>query len=544
MADLAKGPAIHSEKVDRSDSNEQPSVIEAIQISHLAEEAKPKLWTRRMFRLYSILLLGYLCIVLQGYDGSLMGAINAMPQYQRAFGLREAGSSTGLVFAIFNIGSLCALPFAGPLNDMSGRRWGIFVGCIFVIVGTCIQAPAISRGMFLGGRFVCGVGQGFINVSAPTFVTEMAHPHWRGPLSGLMQTNFFVGSIIASWITYGTAYLSGEGSFRIPLWLQMVSSGVVAAGILFCPETPRWLVAHNRRDEAERVLAELHGEGSRDNPFVKLQMAEMDSSIYTDGSDKRWWDYRDLFNTHSARRRMICVIGMAWFGQYSGNALVSYYFPVIVKQTGITDPHTQLLLNALNPVVSWFAAILGATLLDRVGRRPFLLSGITGMAICLAIVTGCTKLSIDDSNKAAGHAGIFFVYLFSVIFSLCIVPLIPFYISETLATETRAKGTAVGQVVGSAASILGQYTSSVAIDKIGYYYYLVFIFWDVIEVTIIYFYFPETKNRTLEELNEVFEAPNPVKKSLEKRSTATIVRRTILGRGGTKRCEMCERRAV
>ncbi len=199
-----------------------------------------------------------------------------------------------------------------------------------------------------------------------------------------------------------------------------------------------------------------------------------------------------------------------------------------MKQTGITSPQTQLLLNALNPVVSWFAAILGALLLDRVGRRPFLLSGIFGMAVCLAIVTGCTKLSVDSGNQAAGNAGIFFIYLFSVVFSSCIVPLIPFYISETLATETRAKGTAIGQVVGSAASILGQYTTAVAIEKIGYYYYIVFIFWDLIECTIIYFFFVETKNRTLEEMNEVFEAPNPVKKSLERRSTAEAARSTIL----------------
>lgn len=381
--------------------------------------------------------------------------------------------------------------------------------------------------MFLGGRYVTGVGQGFINVSAPMFVAEMAHPYYRGPLSGLMQTNYFVGSIVASWVTYGTAYIAGQGSFRIPLWLQMISSGIVACGILFSPETPRWLMAHNRVEEAERVLADLHGEGSKDSPVVLLQMAEMSARIDREASDKRWWDYRELFNTRSARRRMICVAGMSWFGQYSGNALVSYYFPVIVEQTGITNHHTRLLMNALNPVVSWFAAILGAILLDRVGRRPFLLGGVLGMAACLTIVTGCTKLSVDNANKAAGNAGIFFIYLFSVIFSLCLVPLLPFYAAETLPTETRAKGTAFGNVVSSAASILGQYTSAVAIEKIGYHYYIVFIVWDLIEATIIYFFFVETKNRTLEEINEIFEAPNPVKKSLEKRSTSDVVRHTI-----------------
>ena len=94
----------------------------------------------------------------------------------------------------------------------------------------------------------------------------------------------------------------------------MVSSGIVGCGILFCPETPRWLIAHDRREEAEKVLAELHGEGSLDHPYVRLQLAEMDSMIQKEGSDKRWWDYRDLFTTKAARRRMICVIGKQNFG--------------------------------------------------------------------------------------------------------------------------------------------------------------------------------------------------------------------------------------
>jgi sugar porter (SP) family MFS transporter len=442
---------------------------------------------------------------------------------------KTAGPSTGIVFAIYNIGSIVAVPFSGPINDYFGRRWGIFTGGALVIVGTCVQAPAINLGMFLGGRFVLGLGQGIINVSAPTYVSEMAHPHWRGPMTGMLQTFYYVGAFAASWLTYGTAFLSGVRAFRIPIWCQMVSSGIVVMAVFFLPESPRWLVANGRRHEAEKVLAYYHGEGSADHIIVRLQMAEMDAQISTGGSDKRWWDYRELFNTHAARRRMICVCGMSWFGQYSGNALVSYYFPVIVAQAGISNPHTQLLLNALNTVVSWIAAIVGAQLLDRVGRRPFLLSGVMGMAICLAIVTGCTRLSIVDHNLAASNTGIFFIYLFSIIFSLCLVPLLPFYIAETLSTETRAKGTAFGSLVSSIASTVGQYSSSAAIAKISYYYYLVFVFWDLIEFTIIYFFFVETKNRTLEELNEVFNAKDPVQKSLEKRNVETI-ERTIAGK--------------
>lgn len=326
-------------------------------------------------------------------------------------------------------------------------------------------------------------------------VTELAHPYFRGPLGAFLETNYFVGSILASWAAYGTAFLEGEKSWRIPVWLQMVSSVYICIGIFFIPETPRWFIAQQKYEKAEEVLTKYHGEGSKENPFVRIQLVEMSAQISSDGSDKRWWDYRGLFNTAAARRRIICVIAFAWFGQYSGNALVGYYFPVIVSQTGIKDAQTQLLLNALNPVISWVAAVVGSMCADRAGRRPLLLAGFSGCAICIAIVTGLSKLSVDDANVPAGHAGIVFIYLFSIVFSFCITPLQPFYISEILDTETRAKGNAFGQVVAGLAGIVGQYTTGVAIGSIGYYYYLVFIFWDVFEVIIVYLFFPETKVR-------------------------------------------------
>ncbi|KAH6676855.1 putative MFS monosaccharide transporter [Plectosphaerella plurivora] len=476
-----------------------------------------------MMRLYGILSVGYFCIILQGYDSSLMGGINAVPEYLEYFGMKQASSGTGLVFAMYNIGCVSALPFAGPVNDHFGRRWGMFTGAFLVIAATCIMAPATNMNMFLAGRWMVGFGQGFLNVAGITYVTEMAHPYFRGPAGAFLQTNYFVGSMIASWVTYGTAFLSGDITWRLPTWLQMASSIYICIGVFFIPDTPRWLMAQDRQDAAEAVLVKYHGEGSRENPWVALQLAEMRAQISQDGTDKRWWDYSGMFKTAPARRRLLCVVAFSWFGQYSGNALVSYYFPVIVQQTGIKDAKTQLLLNALNPVFSWVAAVVGSMLADRAGRRPLLLAGFAGCALSLSVVTGLSRSSTVDGNVPAGHAGIAFIYIFAIIFAFCITPLQPFYISEVLDTENRAKGNATGQLVAGIAGIVGQYTTGVAIGAIGYYYYLVFIFWDVFEVIIVYFFFPETKNRTLEEINEIFEDPKPVQKSLEKRTQETVL---------------------
>jgi len=283
-------------------------------------------------------------------------------------------------------------------------------------------------------------------------------------------------------------------------------------------------MAQDRIEDATRVLARYHGEGSADHPMVQLELKEMISQIGIDSSDKRWWDYRELVNTHSARRRLICVVGMGCFGQVSGNSLSSYYLPAMLQSAGITNEKIVLMLNGINPALSFLGAILGARLSDKIGRRPLLLYTTVFASICFAIITGTSKMAtLDPTNTGAANTTVAFIFLFGIVFSFGWTPLQSMYIAETLPTSTRAKGTAVGNFSSSVASTILAYSSGPAFQHIHYYFYLVFVFWDLFEVLIMYFYFPETKDRTLEELAEVFEAPNPVKKSLEKRNASTVM---------------------
>jgi MFS family permease len=262
--------------------------------------------------------------------------------------------------------------------------------------------------------------------------------------------------------------------------------------------------------------------GREDHPMVNLQISEMCYQIQTDATDKRWWDYSGLVKTRNARRRLICVLGMAFFGQWSGNSVSSYYFPEIVAIAGISDEHTQLKLNGVFPVLCWLGAISGARMTDKIGRRPLLLWSILFSSVCFAIITGTTKLAVEHNSKIASNVAITFVYLFGIVFSFGWTPLQSMYIAETLPTETRAKGTAIGNLGSSIASTVIQYSSGPAFKNITYYFFLVFCAWDLVEFVVIYFLFVETKDRTLEELDEVFSDPRPVKKSLQKRSVQTV----------------------
>lgn len=496
----------------------------AVQLAHEVDTTEYSPFSKTMIRLYLILIPAYLCGCLNGYDGSLMGGLNGMTAYQHYFNMTVAGSSTGLVFAMYNIGSVAAVFFTGPTNDYLGRRAGMFVGALIVIIGTCVQAPSTSHSMFLGGRFVLGFGVSFCCVSAPCYVSELAHPKWRGTITGLYNCTWYIGSIIASWVVFSCSYLSRVDSWRIPIWCQMITSGIVVCTVWLLPESPRWLAARDRFDDAAQVLAKYHGDNDTSHPIVQLQLKEMGQQVRTDASDNKWYDYHELWDTHSARRRLICVLGMACFGQLSGNSLSSYYMAAMLEAAGITQEKKVLALNGINPVLCFIGAIAGARMTDVVGRRPLLIYTTIFCSFCFAIITGTSKLATDDPTQSnAANTTVAFIFIFGIVFSFGWTPLQSMYIAETLPTSTRAKGTAVGNFASSAASTVIQYCSAPAFSGIQYYFYLVFVFWDLLEVGVIYLYFPETKDRTLEELAEVFEAPNPVKKSLEKRSAATVL---------------------
>lgn len=471
-----------------------------------------------MFKLYCFIGLGYLLSTIAGFDGSLMGGINGIPSYLKTFHIQQASVGTGIVFMITNIGTLAAFPLVGPISDGLGRRWSMFIGSLIIIAGTAVQCSANAMPQFIGGRFLLGLGGTIAGAVAPAYVVEWCHPLWRGTQGGLYNVCWYLGSIVAGMACYGTNLHMKDSSWawRLPVLLQCVMPGIVAAGILFCPESPRWLIAHDRHEEAHRLLIKYHGEGDPASIIVQMEYEEMCEQIKSgnDGSDKRWWDYREIFNSPNARYRLYMVVGMAFFGQWTGNNVISYFIVIMFKQAGITNPNTQLLLNALNPVFSMLASIAGAMTLDKFGRRKILLFSTIASLLCISVVTACT--AVASPGNGASYGVVVFIFLFGVLFSYGYTPLQALYPVECLNTQTRAKGVAVSNVCMAIAGVYNTFAPPVAMSRIGWRWYFFYIIWDIFEIVIIYFFFVETAGRTLEELDEAFSAKNPVKASLRK----------------------------
>ncbi|KAF8543136.1 general substrate transporter [Trichophaea hybrida] len=478
-----------------------------------------------MLQLYFFCFIATLNSCINGYDGSLMGAINAMKSYEKQFGMKTTGASTGFVFAIYTLGNICGSFFAGPLTDTWGRRWGMFIGAVIIIIGTCIQAPADSMAQFKGGRFVLGFGVAMTATAGPSYVAEIAHPAYRGIITGIYNSFWFIGSIPAAWITYGTAkHYAGNDNreWRIPLWLQMSFSGIIAISVFFLPESPRWLMANDRHEEALQVLTKYHGDGNPDDALVKLSYSEMQELISIEGSDKRWWDYSKLVKTRASRWRLTMVISMGFFGQWSGNAAISYFLPVMLQQAGITDVNTQLKLNGVISVLSFVGAIIGSALVDRVGRRKMLFGASCLFVVWFVLVAALSAHYNGSGNKDGSNATIAMIYFFGFTFSVAFTPFQALYPVECLDFENRAKGMAVYNFWVNIASFFNQYVTPIGLGNVQWKFYFLYIVWDSFQAAFIYFFYVETKDRTLEELNEIFEAPFPKQASLKRTKVAIV----------------------
>ncbi|KAK6428349.1 hypothetical protein LTR95_015510 [Oleoguttula sp. CCFEE 5521] len=282
----------------------------------------------------------------------------------------------------------------------------------------------------------------------------------------------------------------------------------------------------DRREEAIAVLAKYHGEGDRNSPLVELQVREIVEDMSSATDNNPWWQFKELFNTRAARYRLYLVICMAFFGQWSGNNVVSYFMPAMLKSAGILDTNRQLLINAINPIFSMLAAIYGATLLDKLGRRVMLMGGLVGALFSYVLLTAFTAVSAEKPNLAYGT--IVAIFLFGVFFAWGWTPLQTLYAVEVLENRTRAKGSGLNFLFLNVAMVVNTYGISVGIAKIGWKLYLVYIVWICVELVTIFFFFVETKGRSLEELSEIFEAKNPRKASTRKVKVAVTENGTVL----------------
>ncbi|KAH8718549.1 Lactose permease [Beauveria bassiana] len=495
----------------------------------------PRPWAPRMVMVYLFSVVGFLCSTMNGYDASLINNLLQNHDFQATHDVGRDGLGAGIVAAMYQIGGVAVLPLVGPVIDRFGRRAGMALGAALVIIGTVVQGTSTSSphrdglGQFMGGRFLLGFGVGLAASAGPMYVVEINHPAYRGVVGAIYNCLWLAGAILAAGAARGSLAVSAAFSWRLITWLQCLFAGVVLVLCPLLPESPRWLYVHGAPDKARSFLVRYHGVGDEASVWPALQMREYEAALRLDGADKRWYDYSALFRDRPAAYRLVCSISVAALAQWLGNAVLSYFLGSVLYNAGYTEPIQQSNITLINNVIQFVCACCGAVLVDRVGRRPLLLFSFSA---CTVVWLGMT---IASSRFAASYAGetadgvpiytdanasracLAMIFLFGAVFSIGVTPLQGLYIVEVLSFEQRAKGMAFGNLAVNAAGLLNQFAWPVSMAKIGWRTYIIFIIWDAIMTVWVYFVLPETKGRTLEELDEIFAAKNPVKVSIAKK---------------------------
>ncbi|GJJ08027.1 hypothetical protein Clacol_002234 [Clathrus columnatus] len=433
--------------------------------------------------------------------GSMINGLQSLPQWQDAFN-HPTGSS--------NIGSLSALPFAPYMADGLGRRFTIIFGACLMVAGTILQTASQNVRMFIGARWLLGFGVNFAATGAPMLISELAYPSQRGQITSMYNSLWIFGSIVAAWTTFGTFHIGTSWSWRIPSAIQGFPSIIQLVFIWFVPESPRWLVSKGREEEALDILAYYHARGNAKDPLVEFEFEEIRSAIQKDSEVKRNVGWLTLIKTPGNRRRMRIIVAIAFFSQWSGNGLTSYYLNQVFDAIGITDPTLQLLINGILQIYNFFICVIASMLCDKLGRRKLFLISTGGMLIFWTLETVCFFLSSVHGNVAAAHTFIAMIALFGTFYALAYSPLIVTYTIEILPYELRSRGFTFFNFVICLSLVFNQYVNPIALKALGWKYYTVYIAWLVFEVTFIYFYLIETKNRTLEETSALFDGDDTV----------------------------------
>jgi len=257
--------------------------------------------------------------------------------------------------------------------------------------------------------------------------------------------------------------------------------------------------------QALEVLAYYHADGNEQDPLVIHEFQEIKNSIEIDKAVASNVGWSSLFSSPGNRKRVRIIVALAFFSQWSGNGLVSYYLKRVFDEIGITDHSTQLVINGVLQIWNLFWAVLSSFFVERLGRRFLFLTSAVGMLIFFTLQTACSAQFILHGTPSAACAVVAFIFLFYASYDLAFTPLIVSYTIEILPYPLRAKGFTLFNFIISVALVFNQYVNPIAMDHLSWKYYIVYCCWLVVEVVFLYFFILETKNRSLEETAALFD---------------------------------------
>ncbi|TGO09572.1 hypothetical protein BTUL_0161g00250 [Botrytis tulipae] len=458
-----------------------------------------------------------------GYDAGVMTDVIASKNFLTFFNTTQDSSIIGAINSTFNGGAVFGALQGGLTMDRYGRKITIFMGALICLVGAILQTAAQNLAMILVGRIFTGWAVGLLSMAVPVYNAECADPKIRGLIVGLSQQMIGVGFIVSTWVGYGCGVTKDSPiQWRVPLAVQMIPCLILASGILFFPESPRHLMETDREDQALATLRKLHFNGSNDE-FIVKEFNEIRETIAAEKAiTVPGW--RIMFTVPQWRTRLGHGVAVQAFTQFTGINVIGYYQNTMYKALGITGNKALLVSGIYNCMGPLGNLIFISFMIDRVGRRKPLLWGTVGITIalvCQSIIN--SRIDPDNAQRGLSIGGVFFIFCVTVIFSFSWGPISWVYMSEVMPMQIRARGNAFATGIGNwlVATFWAQ-VSPTALKALTWKFYFLFAAWNVVvTIPIVFFFFKETKQLSLEEIDLLFgeralgTLPDDISKGIE-----------------------------
>lgn len=433
-----------------------------------------------------------------------------MRDFLRRFAERSGDGSyafsdtrVGILVGLLSIGALLGALLTGPISTRFGRRKTMMFWCFIFCVGNIIQIASFTSWVqFTIGRLVSGFSIGGLSVLVPVYVSETVPKEVRGAMVAAYQLFVTLGIFFSYLINYGTSHTEDtSASWRVPLGIGFLFPAALALGMFFLPETPRWLLTHNHRDKAYQSLQYINGKRGRAHPaVVDAQMAEMEHQILSEKAMPKASWLASFSPRGKTLYRTILGFSLQMFQQLTGANYFFYYGATIFRAVGIDNSYvTQMILGVVNIVCTF----PGLWFIERFGRRKPLIYG--GLWQCAwLIVFGAVGSERDPNEKSIGAVLIVSACMFIAGFASTWGPGVWVATGEMFPTRTRAHQASFATAGNWGWNFLLTFFTPRITSAIGYRLGYVFAGCNLLAVAIVFFFYYESSNLTLEQVDDMY----------------------------------------